>query len=269
MPVFNADAPVLRAAVASVAAQTYADRELVLVDDGSTDPATGAAPAAAGRAAGVTLCRTANRGTAAARNLAVERARGDYIVPLDADDSLAPAFLAETVPVLDARPEVGVVYTWVGLVGRHRGVWRTGGFTVPELLAQNTLHVTALYRRRVWEDVGGYDPRFAESAEDWDFWLAAAARGWQGACVPRVLAFYRRGPGGRELASRVPGTSARLMRLLVEKHRPLYERHLEDVLAAMYERTQRAGRSLERVYAHPVVRLAARLRGLLARSGPA
>ena len=59
------------------------------------------------------------------------------------------------------------------------------------------------------------------------------------------------------------------MRLLVEKHRALYEAHLEEVLAAMYERTQRAGLSLERLHGHPAVRLAARLRGLLARRGPA
>ena len=61
--------------------------------------------------------RTPNRGPAAARNLAIEHARGAYILPLDADDWLAPTFLERTVPLLDADPGVGVVHTWVGLVG--------------------------------------------------------------------------------------------------------------------------------------------------------
>src|SRR6185295_8327474 len=129
-------------------------------------------------------------------------------------DYLAPAFLEKTVPILDAEPGVGVVYTWVGLVGGHWGTWRTGGFTVPELLARCTLHVTALYRRQLWADVGGYDARFVESCEDWDFWLGAAARGWQGRCVPEILAYYRRNLASREAGARGPGVSTRLMRML-------------------------------------------------------
>ena len=175
VPVFNTGAAELRQALASVAAQTYGDHEVVLVDDGSTDATTRAALDEAARAPGVTLQRSTNRGPSAARNLGIEHARGAYILPLDADDYLAPGFLAETVPLLDGRPEVGVAYTWVGLVGRHEGVWQTGGFSVAELLAGNTLHVTALYRRRVWEDVGGYDPAFVETAEDWIASRAASA----------------------------------------------------------------------------------------------
>ena len=69
----------------------------------------------------------------------------------------------------------------VGLVGGHHGVWQTGGFTLVELLSRCTIHVSSLYRRELWADVGGYDPRFVESCEDWDLWLGAAKRGWTGA----------------------------------------------------------------------------------------
>ena len=51
----------------------------------------------------------------------------------------------------------------------------------------------------------GYDPRFVESCEDWDFWLGAAKRGWTGRCVPEVLVYYRRSAGSRERGSRAPG----------------------------------------------------------------
>jgi glycosyltransferase involved in cell wall biosynthesis len=265
VPVYNAGA-YLDQALRSVEAQTYRDLEVVLVDDGSTDARTIALLDAVAGRPGVHLHRTENRGPARARNLAVERARGAYILPLDADDYLAPAFLARTVPVLDAEPEVGIVHTWVERVGGHSGIWRTGEFSPAALVASCTLHVSSLYRREVWTDVGGYDPRFIESCEDWDFWLGAVERGWRARCVPEVLAYYRRTPSSREIGSRTPQASTRLMHELVAKHRTLYEAHLEDALSGMYSRLAEAGVVLERVYAHPAVRLAGRMRALLRRA---
>lgn len=258
-PVYDAG-PDLAQTLASVAAQSFTDHEHVLVDDGSTDPTTRRLLDAAAGRPGVTVLRTENRGPAHARNLAVERARGRYLLPLDADDYLEPAFLAKTVPLLEARPEVGVVHTWVALVGGHRGVWKTGPFALPELLARCTVHVTTLFRRGLWSDVGGFDPRYVESAEDWDFWIGIAGRGVGAACIPEVLAHYRRTPHSRERAARAPGVSGKLMRQLVEKHRPLYEAHLGDTLGLVYDELARTSDTLERIYAHPLVRLALRLR---------
>ena len=262
IPVFDAGRYLARA-LASAAAQTYRDFEVMVVDDGSTDPRTRAILQRASGSPGVTVYRTENRGPSAARNFAIERARGEYILSLDADDYLAPAYLERTVPLLDADPALGVVYTWVGLVGGHHGVWKTGGFSLSKLLSRCTIHVTSLYRRRLWEEVGGYDPRFVESCEDWDLWLGAATRGWQGRCVPEVLVYYRRSPTSREKHARSPGVSARLMRTLVEKHRPLYLAHLEEAIAGMYEERSEVCLSLERIYDHPAVRALLRLRKLV------
>lgn len=259
VPVFNAGSR-LEQALDSVAAQTYGDREVVIVDDGSTDSTTARVLDDAARRPGITVHRTPNRGPALARNLAIERSRGAYILPLDADDYLGPRYLELTVPVLDAEPDLGVIYTWVGLVGAHDGVWRPGAFVLPDLLSCNTIHVTALFRRELWVDVGGYDARFAEANEDWDLWLGAAARGWKGRCVPEVLCYYRRGSTGRDARSRAPGVSALLMRTMVAKHRALYEAHLEEAFGAMFERLVATNASLESLYYHPVLRRIRRLR---------
>jgi glycosyltransferase involved in cell wall biosynthesis len=265
VPVLDAG-PDLARALDSVAAQRPAAAvETIVVDDGSTEPRTLALLDAAARRPGVTVHRTPNRGPAAARNTAIAAARGDYVLPLDADDWLHPAFLARTVPILDAEPEVGIVHTWVGLVGGHHGVWRTGRFGLPELLARCTVHVCSLYRRALWTDVGGYDESFRDGAEDWDFWLAAAGRGWTARAVPEVLAYYQRSAGSRERRARAPGTSGRLVRALVQKHRALYEAHLEDALGAMYEEVTATALALERVYDHAAVRAAVRVRGWFGR----
>ena len=125
VPVFNAG-NLLRDALDSVSAQTYRDLEIVVVDDGSTDAATLAVLDEAERRPATTVIHTPNRGPAAARNTAIERSVGTYILPLDADDTLAPTFLARTTAVLDAEPEVGICFTWVGLTGGHRLPLRAG-----------------------------------------------------------------------------------------------------------------------------------------------
>lgn len=262
MPVWNAGRD-LAQAVDSVAAQTYGDRELVIVDDGSTDPTTLRLLDEIAARPGVSVQRTANGGPSRARNAAIVHSRGRYVLPLDADDYLAPTFLARTVPVLDAEPDVGVVHTWIGLVGGHHGTWKTGEFSLEALLARCTVHVCSLYRREVWDAVGGYDPRFVESWEDWDFWLGAAARGVRGRCVPEVLAYYRRTAGSRERRARAPGVGGKLMRQLVDKHHDVFAAHLGDAMAGLYEEVAATSLALERVYAHPLVRMALRLRGML------
>jgi glycosyltransferase involved in cell wall biosynthesis len=253
----------LERALRSVEAQTYRDRELVVVDDGSTDATTLAVLEAWSRRPGVTVHRQPNRGPAAARNAAVERARGAYVVPLDADDWLAPTFLERTIPILEGDPDVGVVHTWVALVGGHTGVWRTGEFSLAALLARCTVHVCSPYRREIWTDVGGYDPRFVHTGEDWDFWLGAAARGWKGRGVPEVLAYYQRSPTSREKRARAPERAGHVMQTLVEKHRALYQAHVGEAMVGLYEHHAETSLTLERIYRNPVVRLALRLRDLL------
>jgi len=264
-PVYNAG-PRLDEAVACVARQTFTGWEHVIVDDGSTDLPTRRALDRAAAQPGVVVHRTENRGPAAARNVAIEHARGAYVLPLDADDTLAPTFLARTCAALDGSPEVGVVHTWVGLVGGHTGTWRTGPFAIPALLARCTLHVSALYRRELWVNAGGYDPAFQERGEDWDFWIRLAAAGAIAREVPEALAFYRRTTGGREDAARAPGVSAAVMRRLATKHRRLYEAHVPEVAAALFEEVTQLAGGLERIYGNPVVRAAVWARRLAGRS---
>ncbi len=264
-PVFNAGRYLDRA-LRSVAAQTFPDFEVIVVDDGSTDRATRSALARAARQPQVRCYRTERQGPAAARNHAIAEAHGAYILPLDADDYLGATYLEETVPVLDARPDLGIVYTWIGFVGGHRGTWRTGRFGIPDLLSYCSLHVTGLYRRDVWVDVGGYDPRFVESCEDWDFWLSAAARGWKAHGIPKVLAYYRRTRDSRAVRATKRDVSGRLMRTLVDKHRGLYERHLGDALVGLYQEYTSMCVALERVYQHPAIALGVRVRALVHRN---
>jgi glycosyltransferase involved in cell wall biosynthesis len=101
-------------AIQSVLAQTDRDWELLLVDDGSTDAssaiAQGHAAAAPERIRYLEHPRHQNRGMSASRNLGIAHARGAYVAFLDADDVWSPERLERHLAVIEARPEVGMVY---------------------------------------------------------------------------------------------------------------------------------------------------------------
>src|SRR5260370_1091989 len=115
----------IREAVESVFAQSYADWELLLVDDGSTDASSGLARSYAachpGRVRYLEHPGHQNRGMSASRNLGIRHALGRYIALLDADDVWLSAKLEQQVAILDSQPEAGMVcgpaqywYSWSG-----------------------------------------------------------------------------------------------------------------------------------------------------------
>jgi hypothetical protein len=179
-PVFNG-ARFVRQALDSALTQTYTDREIIVVDDGSTDE-TPACLAAYGER--IRIVRQANRGIGAARNAGLARARGELVALLDSDDVWHPTFLAGCVARLaTASAEViGVCTGAVRIAADGRPM--PGGEWMPppriglrELLPSNQLEVsTTTLRHRALRAAGGFDERLLRT-EDWDLWLRLTVRG--------------------------------------------------------------------------------------------
>jgi hypothetical protein len=100
--------------------------------------------------------------------------------------------LTEGTKLLDRERSVGVVYGDVEYFGDRTGRSRVPSFDLVRLVDANFIDACALFRKRVWEDVGGYDEHMPHMGwEDWDFWLRAAVKGW-GFIHLRQIAFdYR------------------------------------------------------------------------------
>jgi glycosyltransferase involved in cell wall biosynthesis len=190
--------PFIEACLDSVAAQTWRDYEIVVVDDGSRD-ATRARIDAWHRghpAESVCAVTQGNGGIGRARNAALARARGTFVAFLDADDWWLDGKLARVAAVVE-RPDVDLVCHDELLVeadGRTRHL-RHGPHTRYEdlLLDGNSVSTSAtVVRRQLVEQVGAFseDLRF-NGAEDYDLWLRLAEAGGRFVYIPEVLGAYR------------------------------------------------------------------------------
>ncbi|MBX2982316.1 MAG: glycosyltransferase [Flavobacteriales bacterium] len=161
----------LHEALGSIGLDVHVPVEVIVVDDGSTDPATiqildSMDPQR------FTLLRQRNMGLAAARNNGIKAAQGKYIIPLDADNRLRPAMISQVVSVLAARPEVDIVFGDAQYFGEREGRFRMGPADLSAMLERNRIDACAGFRKGLWERVGGYDEQMPVMGyEDWEFWL--------------------------------------------------------------------------------------------------
>ncbi|RMD60851.1 MAG: glycosyltransferase family 2 protein [Alphaproteobacteria bacterium] len=207
----------LAAAIDSILAQTFADFEVVVVDDGSRDDSV--AVVRRYRDPRVRLVRHQhNRGVAAARNTGVAAARGRYVAFLDSDDVAYPDRLARQVAFLDAHPDVAAVGGWMDRMdarGRPLGRVRRRPVAPDDIAAQRLFrpgiqNTTAMARTRVLRRYP-HDERF-EIGEDFDLWTRIAAD-CKLANLPRVLVRARRhgAQTTRERAARVEAVRAEVL----------------------------------------------------------
>jgi glycosyltransferase involved in cell wall biosynthesis len=217
-------------AVESVLSQTYRDFEILIIDDGSTEPETVRLLADYVRPH-TTVFTIEHRGLAAARNYLIERASGDYLCSLDADDKLHPEYFQKAIRCFEAEPSLTFVSSWVQHFGTDDFLWRRDACELPDLLAEDTVMTPALVRRDAVLAVGGFDERMpAQGDEDWDLWLTLVERGCRGRILPEALFFYRQRVGSMSRRCTAGQTHVDLVRYLVRKHRESYARHIRDVL---------------------------------------
>jgi glycosyltransferase involved in cell wall biosynthesis len=192
IPCYN-HAEYLKDSIGSVLKQTYQDFEIIVVDDGSKDPkACEKAVEEIGDARVRLIRHPVNKGLAEARNTGVRASKGDFILPLDADDMIKPEFLAKTMALLEERPDVAIAYTDIELFGLADGTYEMPEYDFDLLLKKNIMVCTSLYRRQVFDAVGGYDPRMNIAWEDYLFWIRAGKIGYCGCRINEPLFRYRR-----------------------------------------------------------------------------
>ncbi|KAF0178709.1 MAG: glycosyl transferase family protein [Limisphaerales bacterium] len=197
LPAFNALATLPRA-VASLREQTFADWELLVVDDGSTDGTAEWLLAQAAQEPRLKVISQPHAGIVAALNRGLAEARGEFIARMDADDESFPDRLAEQIAFLDAQPDIGVVSSLVEFAGDRAAsqgyalhVDWLNSVVEPEQISLNRFvespfaHPSVMFRRELVARHGGY--RDGDFPEDYELWLRWLEAGVRMAKVPREL----------------------------------------------------------------------------------
>lgn len=196
VPAFNAE-KTLPETLDAVAEQTLGDWECIVVDDGSTDATAALAASFVERDPRFALISQENRGTGGAYNSGVRAAIGRWVTICSADDVLLGSHLETMSAAIDAHPGHDI-YSCNGYYlyadGSQELVYPPDASTerswpLEEVLAACFFSVGTCYRRRLFDEIGGY----AENVfgEDYDFWLRAMARGATHYFVAEPLALHR------------------------------------------------------------------------------
>ena len=222
IPVYNMQ-DYLGETLDSILASDYPDLEIVVMDDGSTDNSLAIARKYATADPRVIVFSQPNSGVCAARNNAIRRSRGTYILPVDADNRIAPDYVRLAATTLDNHPEISVVAAEAEFFGKRTGRWHLPPFSLSLLARKNIIDTCAMYRRTDWERTGGYCEDFT-AREDWDFWLSVFAGGGGFYRIPKTGFYYR----VRSISKRVTDRSAKreLIRRLNNRHEAFFEKHL-------------------------------------------
>ena len=235
MPCYN-DGAYIGQAVDSVKAQTYQNIELIIVDDGSDEKETVDVIKKLGEEDGISVLHTDRLRPAGARNHGICAASGKYILPLDADDKIDRTYVEKCVKILESDEKVGVVYCFADLFGKKKGRWELPPYSFKNMLVDNIVFVTAMFRKEDWEKVGGFDVSMVAGMEDYAFWLSILALGKEIYQIPEVLFHYRIKEVSRtsEFLSDLEQTKE-VYEKIYYNHKEFYYEHAEEYALALRE----------------------------------
>ena len=183
----------------SVFRQTYSDFEILLINDGSTDNLMEALKGF--QDSRLQILDYENGGLSAARNRGIDRASGDYLIFLDADDLWSSDKLESHVNALDnarkTNPKAGVVYSWAYFLDdetnacyiNHPKLYE--GDVLSDILGSNfvTSGSNPMITREAINSVGYFNDDF-KGASDWEYWIRLAQQ-WNYILIPERQVFYR------------------------------------------------------------------------------
>ncbi|WMI65825.1 glycosyltransferase family A protein [Aestuariibaculum sp. YM273] len=190
VPCYN-HAQYLDEALQSVLCQTYNDWECIIVNDGSPDDTEQVANVWLEKDNRFKYVRQDNHGLANARNIGISRAQGEFILPLDADDKISKDYVALALEAFRQNDSLKVVYCKAEKFGAETGLWELKPFSLFNLSQENLIFCTALYRKKDWEAIGGYDENMRYGCEDWEFWIALLKQGGHVKQLEHAGFYYR------------------------------------------------------------------------------
>lgn len=226
----------LQEAVDSALKQTFEDIEVVVIDDGSMESETQQVLELVAKQDRVRVLRQENQGPSSARNFGIRECFGEYFLPLDADDLIEPGYVSRALNVMEATPNVGIVYCRADFIGDIEGSWHLPPFSWSTILVHNLIFNASLFRKTDWQAVGGYDESMRAGREDHDFILRILGLGRTVHQLTEIYFHYRRYAGTRnDLIGQSREGLIQASATIFRNNTKLYADHAEDLFKLIFD----------------------------------
>jgi glycosyltransferase involved in cell wall biosynthesis len=190
VPCYN-QAQYLDEALQSVLDQTYSNWECIIVNDGSPDNTAIIASVWTARDPRFKYICKENSGLSSARNAGIEVAKGEFILPLDADDRIGSNYLKLATQAFKHNADLRLVYCNAEKFDVVNEFWHLKPFSLLELAIENMIFCSAIFKKKDWQLFGGYDETLIYGLEDWEFWITLLKNGGEVEKLDKVCFYYR------------------------------------------------------------------------------
>ena len=230
--------PDVEKAVESALLQTYENKEIIVVNDGSNKSVS---DLIRGLSDQVDLViNQENQGQSFARNNGIKQASGEYILNLDSDDFFEPSFCEKAVKLMEEDPEVKIVTCKAKRFTKKQeiDIYTPAGGDYMNFLVSNSALGSSMFRKVDWEACEGYETNLPILGfEDWELYLNILKKGGRAEVLQEVLFNYQ--VGKNSTTSRIKHLKQEKFRQIVFKHRDLYSQHFDLLVNDLFKRIKK------------------------------
>lgn len=226
IPCYN-DAEFIEKAVQSALNQTYPNKEIIVIDDGSDAKTKQVLKTLEPQID--CLITQENKGQSTARNRGIKAASGTLIMTLDSDDYFEPEFCKKAVAVLkDTAVRLVTCQALLHFETEPNRIFEPKGGKLTDFLFSSSALGSAMYAKADWKRINGYDENMRMGWEDWEFYIRLMQLGGRCEVIPEPLFHYRK----REntTTARANKNRGALWEYIMLKHKYLYLANYENLI---------------------------------------
>lgn len=229
IPCYN-DYLYIQEALDSINNQDYENIEIIIIDDGSDQITKDVLVKIVQE--NLQIIYQENKGTSVARNNGIKKAKGEFILTLDADDYFESTFISKGMQLLVQNSNLGLISCWFKIFN-NKGVLENfkpkGGDMNTLIFYNGTSGGSALFRKKCWSDIDGYDEMMRSGFEDWEFNISIAKAGWGIYIIEEELFNYREKENSRNKKAN-EFHKYELWKYIYIKHKDLWINNFDEMI---------------------------------------
>ena len=248
IPCYN-DAKYIEQSLYSALNQTYPNKEVIVVDDGSNLETKGILKKLEPKI--TKLISQENQGQSTARNVGIKEAKGEYILVLDSDDYFDATFCEKAIAVFLENMDIKIVTCYANRIHIENvtDVFKPLGGEIKDFLLNNCAMGSAMFRKFDWEEIRGYDQKMVQGFEDWEFYIRLLKNGGMAYVIYEPLFNYRL--RNCSTTSKANIIKYELLKYIYSKHKDLYVQYyellIENLLSKIEKEEREKLKNLQRI----------------------